>query len=410
MSDIILTTETTPSTPAALKKTSFFDSSDQSYKYVDEWGFVYTLTRESWPRNHLANGQFEFAQRQAPGTLTSMTPGTAARAYGADRWFAANSANDVQFQQVDTITAIETGTTARYYGKYKKLTSSGKIMVGQILTADGTAGLRGMRVRLAVKMKRTVAGSMTVRLGLAQLNSSGTADTIPGYAAGVPSGTWISSWNGAGADPTLGTNVAALTPVANTADGGTISGTGMSCVLSGTMTRYSACFDVPTSARNLIVMVWADSNLAAADELNLTECTLTAGLEIVDWTEIPALAELQQCQRHYTKSFPIGSAPVQNFTIAIGGHIKGNSAQAGANAVAHMGVLYALRMRVAPTITLFNPAAANAFLRQLITPSDATATSATSITDSGFDVTATGLAAWAKGDPIAIHYTADAEL
>jgi hypothetical protein len=396
-----------PAAPTAPKKRVFFDSADGRYKYIDANGLVFTLTSVEWPSNHLVNGGFDYAQRQVAGTLTTYSQ-TASRAYTADRWFACNENASIQYQQIDSITAPETGLVHRFYGRYKKITSAGKMLIGQAVTADGSAALRTKRVRLSVKMRRTVAAAMDVRLGLAQLVAAGTHDSIPGWAAGVPSGTFVSAWGGVGTDPTLGTNVSRLTPVANSGDGGTISGNGMTCTLLGSWKRFSACFDVPSDAKNLIAMVWTDGQPAANDELNITEVMLTDGVEIIDWTPPPRVQELDRCNRFYQKSFPIATAPAQNAGLT--GSWRGNAANAGAVAIVHGFIEFAVALRAVPTIVLFNPAAVNAFLRYIITPSDATATSATQITERGTEVTATGLAAWIAGGGIAIHWTADAEI
>lgn len=398
-----------PSTPAAGKKTFFVDSTDGRYKYVDEGGLIRTLTSVEWPKNHLANGGFNFAQRQVAGTLTGYVPGAASRAYTADRWFVCAETAGIQFQQVDTITAPETGTVHRYYGRWKKITGAGKVMVGQVMTAENSAVLRGKRARFNVKMKRTVAGSMTLRMAVAYLTAAGTHDTIPGWVAGAPSGTFISAWGGSGVDPTLGTNLTQLSPVTGSADGGTIVGSAIQFAATGTMARVSGCFDIPSTAKNVLVLVWSDAQLAINDELNLSEAILTEGVEIVDWVSIPQVAELDRCNRFYAKSFALATAPAQNAGLT--GAWRGNAAQAGAVAFVHGFIPFPVAMRAVPAfVTFFNPSAANAFLRYVITPSDATATSATQITERGTEVTATGLAAWVAGGGVAIHYTADCEL
>lgn len=399
MSPLRLSEQGTPATPGAGDHTLFFDSADKRYKIVDSNGLVTALDAVKLPRNGLINGGFNFAQRQVAGTLTTYSS-TASRIYTADRWGVVNENASVQFQQIDAIAAAETGLLHRYYGRFKKITAAGKIMVVQVVSGEAMADYRGRRVRCHAWLRRTVAAGMTVRLGLAQHTVAGNSDAL-----GV---TFVSAFNGASADPTIGTNMSRLTPVAGSGDGGTIVGNGLNCVLTGAWVRYSACFDVPLDAKNLMFMVWSDAQLAAADELNITQCMLTDGPEICDWVPQPEEVELLRCLRYYCKSFPLATAPAQNTGLT--GAIRGNAAQAGAVAFVHMGIRFPVPMRGAPTIVYFNPAAANAFLRYIITPSDATATSATQITESQAEVTATGLAAWVAGGGVAVHFTADAEI
>lgn len=397
-----------PSVPAVGKYSYFVDSADGKLKAKDgDTGQVYSLSHDEYPKNELINGGFGFAARQVPGTLTTYN-NAAARAYGADRWGMTNQTASLQYQQVDSIAAPEAGLQHRYYGRFKQITGAGKFVVSQVMTGENCAPYRGRVVRFQVKMKRTVAAAMTVRIGLAQLTAAGTVDVVPGYAAGVPSGTFVSAFNANGTDPTLGTNLAYIAPIAGTQDGGTIAGNGMNCVLSGAWVRYSVCFTCPTDYKNLVVLVWTDGQPAALDELNVAEAGFYDGADIVDWIAQPQVSELNRCWRFYQKSFPLATVPAQNAGLA--GAWRGGAANAGAVAIVHGFIQFVTWMRAAPTIVLFNPAAANAFLRYIITPSDATATSATQVTERGTEVTATGLAAWIAGGGVAVHYTADAEI
>ena len=65
-------------------------------------------------------------------------------------------------------------------------------------------------------------------------------------------------------------------------------------------------------------------------------------------------------------------------------------------------------MRAAPSITFYNPAAANANWRNFTAGSDNTPFADPTPTDSGFGITAG--AGPAQGARLGIHYTADAEL
>lgn len=398
-----------PPSPAATKYRGFHDVNDHGRrKYKDANGLVHMMSQAIMPKNYLCNGGFNFAQRQVPGTLTAITPGTASRAYKPDRWFVSNEANDVQFQQNDTIVTPETGLAHRYYGKFKKITAVGKVLVGQILTADATAPLRGRRVRLQCTMKRNNA--MTMRLGFAQLVNAGTTDTVPGYVAGAPSGTFVSAWGGTGVDPTLGLNVSYITPVVNSADGGSIVGSALNCVLGSTWVTYSVCFDVPTNCKNLIVMVWSDAQLAVNDELNMSQGMLVDGVEVVDWQAVPESHEVDEVLRFFNKSFALATAPAQSAGVA--GSVRRPVVIAGAVTTSWNGheIVYPVLMRATPTLTFFNPSAGNAFVRNITLGTDATATAASNGSERSTHINSTGLAAWAVANDSAVHYTADAEL
>jgi hypothetical protein len=67
-------------------------------------------------------------------------------------------------------------------------------------------------------------------------------------------------------------------------------------------------------------------------------------------------------------------------------------------------------MRKTPTVTLYNPAAANAQVRDETAAGDLTASATANVNRKGFNVAATGNAGTAIAGMLGIHWTADAEL
>jgi hypothetical protein len=67
-------------------------------------------------------------------------------------------------------------------------------------------------------------------------------------------------------------------------------------------------------------------------------------------------------------------------------------------------------MRGFPTITLFNPSAGNAQIRNETTPGDCSATATQNISDNAFEVTCTINSGNAAGDWLGVHWVADARL
>lgn len=399
MSRVRFTKMSKPSTPNANKLELYFDSSDLRFKAIDYTGQVHVLTQQETFENMLFNGGFWFAQRQAPGTLTTYS-NTSGRSYGADRWGMTNENASMQYQRIDTSGAPETGLLARYYGKFKKITSAGKMIVSQVVEGSDIMALRGRTVRVQAKMKYSVASSMAVRLGLLYLTSAGTIDSIPA--------TFVSAFGAAGTDPTWGTNLTALAPVL--VDGGTINGLGMDCVLTSSWVRYSATFAVPSNCKNLIAVIWTNGQPAANDELNISEAGLYDGEEIMDWSPRPLGQCLAMCQRFYSKTFNVDTAPAQNTGVNTG-EFKFIAGTAGAGAERSQTFFFPVPMRVAPTtLTAYNPAAANAQVRDETAAGDCTAQAFAGTTERGTAVTATGNAGTVVGGLLGVHITADAEL
>lgn len=404
MSRLTLSKAAAPSAPAAGKVSIYFNSASGRYELIDgDTGQTYPLQAAEFDKNLLVNAGFDLAQRQAPGTLTSYAT-SANRQYGADRWAMMVQTSSLQFQRVDTIGATESGITARMYGKYKQITGAGKAIVLQWVESTSTAPLRGRKVRVQVKMKRTVASSMTIRLGLVQNQAAGTFD--------APTAAFVSAYGSNGVDPTLGASIAAIAPVANTAIGGSISGNYVTCVLSGSWVNYGAVFTAPSDCKNLAVVIITDSQLAINDELNVTEAGLFDGPDVVDWLPQPFANEVDRCQRFYCKSFAIDSAPAQNF--GQGGAVEAIAGKAGATALGgQIGVRFPVRMRATPTtITIYCPTEASAQIDRLngTTPIAHTATATQDSNDCGFAATSTGTANTAVGDLIGLHYSAEAEI
>jgi hypothetical protein len=260
------------------------------------------------------------------------------------------------------------------------------------------AHLRGRTVRFQVKMRYTVAAAMAVRLGLLQLNSAGTVDSMPA--------TFIAAWGAVGTDPTLGTNLAYIAPAS--ASGGSINGNAIDCTLSGSWVTYSGTFVVPSNAKNIAVAVWTNGQPAANDELNLAEAGLYEGCEVRDWFPYNMSVELERCQRYYCKTFPVDTNPAQNAGAA--GSLRFVAGKAGA-ASEYSQFRFPVTMRITPAIiTGYNTSAANAQVRDATAGADCSATAFSNSSDAMTDVAATGNASTAVGNALDLHITADAEL
>lgn len=412
MSFLVLNETVAPSVPAAAKVAMYADTADEKIKVLDDQGFTAALTPDGFrDQNRCMNGDFNFAQRQVPTTLTSSTALAGGRQYAFDRWFQSNAGGTqiVQTQQVSNLAGAEAGIQAAQYGKFKVITAAGKLAVGQIIEGANMAHLLGMRVIVQCKMKYSVAASMAVRLGLVQLTSAGTVDVVSAAANG-----FISAFGATGVDPTLtaAANLAYLTPLV--AENGTITGNGVDIALTTGWLRYSATFLVPATAKNLIPMVWSNANLAINDELNITEFGLYAGEERRDWHPYDEGDELLKIQRYYSKSFPLLLAPAASVAVATGGTGAASIiGKAAATALAvHIPVVYPVQMRIAPTVVLFTPVNAGAVPMRIdgTTPAVQTAVAQLGPTHKGVMVTATGDAAGAVGDLVGVHFTADAEI
>jgi hypothetical protein len=399
MSFLTRTKSASPAAPASGKATSYVDQNGVE-NVIDDGGTNIAVSGRGW-FNWLGNAGFWFAQRQTPATPTTYSS-TAGRAFTADRWAVTNENASAQFARTDTVSAAETGLQARYYGNFTKITSNGKLAISQALLGDDAANLRGRTVRVQFNLKSIVAASATWRVGLIQLTSAGTVDTIPA--------TFISAFNAASTDPTLGANLSYIAPKSgSTADNATITGNAISCTVTTSWQRFGALFDVPTNCKNLIVMVWSDAQVTTTNGIAMSQATLVDGYEIQVWKPEDLEEEYQRVSRFIVKTFANDTAPAQNLGVNTG-NLDSIAGKAGATALgAQIPWRFPERLWTAtPTVTLYNPAAANAQVRDVGAGVDCSA-AASVVTTTNLRVTATGNAGTAVGNQVSIHAFVDAE-
>ena len=118
--------------------------------------------------------------------------------------------------------------------------------------------------------------------------------------------------------------------------------------------------------------------------------------------------ELERAQRYYAKTFPLATAPAQNAgtsgALVVSQGVGASTAQKGAF------WSFPTRMIKAPGLTLFNPSAANAQVRNLDTNSDCSASAADLVSEWGASFNMTTPVGSAAGQRLAIQLVADARL
>lgn len=329
--------------------------------------------------NVLINNGFDLAQRQTPGTLTTISQD----AYSADQWRISRENTDLQYQRNDA--HAESGLTSRYYGSFKKITSTGKFMVYQILEGINSAPLKGRTIVFQARMK--ASSSKTIKMAILELQNGGTMDSIPA--------TFVSAWGANGVNPTLGSNLAIITAA-------------QSKSVTTAWQNFSVSVTVPTNSKNIIVALWSDSQFAANDILHVAEAGLYISNTVQTWKPRPFAQELLLCQRYYWKTFALDTAPAQNAGLNTE-EFRAPAPVAGANTQRLTKCQFPVTMRAVPTVTLFNPAAANANVRDATAAADCSSPSTTAFAN-GILISCTGNASTAVGGDLRVHITADAKL
>ena len=387
-----------PGTPTAGSTVLYVDTTGLLHQ-KDDTGLDLVIPESGMrDQNVVINGNFDYAQRQAPGTLTTYS-NTSGRTYGADRWGVTNENASIQYIRTDTATTPQTGLNSRMFGTYSKITSTGKLFISQVVAGSDCLHLRGRTVRLQMKLKASAA--KTLRVFLIQNANAATLDAI--------AATFISVFGANTVDPTFGTNLSKIAPVI--ADNATIASSGLSCSVTTAWQRFGATFLLPTDYKNLVAVVGTDSQFAAADSFSISEVGLYDGGEIREWAERMQAQQFANCQRYYCTSFAEGTAPVQNGGVV--GCITGIAGKAGATALAgKIWVNYPVTMFKLPTVTIYCPTEASAQIDRIdgTTPIAHTATAQLHNSTNGFFATSTGTTNTGVGDTIALHYAADAEI
>jgi hypothetical protein len=180
--------------------------------------------------------------------------------------------------------------------------------------------------------------------------------------------------------------------------------------LTTTATRYTVTTTLGAGINQVgLFFTWFPFGTAGAndyvefDDVQLEIAPQATAFERLPWGEIRSLIA-----RYYRKTFPYDTAPAQAGGLA-GAHTYPLSIAA---AVASIGApaTMAIQMRKTPVVTFYNPAAANAFVRNVTGATDATATATVNAGDMGFGITETGIIGWVVGDQLAVHYQADARI
>lgn len=164
---------------------------------------------------------------------------------------------------------------------------------------------------------------------------------------------------------------------------------------------------------------WTAGNfVAAAGQTNLVT-TLGATLSITDvqvelgsvptpFETYPLPILLALCQRYYEKSFLFATTPAQNTGTGTGEYCF-TAAVAGAATERAPSVPFKVTKRAAPSITLFNPSAANGQVRDTTAGADCSVANASGVSDAGFLLSCTGAAGTLVGNRLGVHWVAEAD-
>jgi hypothetical protein len=247
--------------------------------------------------------------------------------------------------------------------------------------------------QIPTEVVRRLAGK-TVRLSF---DVRGGAD----FSGSSLTGVWYSGTAGGQIATLSGTGIGFATGAAASANIniGTIIGSAQ---------RFSMTYAVPADALDLAFRLFANlaGTAGAADYWEVANVRLGTNASNA-FQEVDLTAVRDDLLRYYRKSFASETLPAQDVGSGAG-ELRFPAITAGATAQRSGSLRFGAPMRSAPTVTLFNPSAANAQARDLTAGADCASTSAVNVSEHGFDVSCTGAAGTAAGNDIGVHWVADA--
>lgn len=316
-------------------------------------------------RNRITNGDARVKQRAAP-TLT------AAYQYGAvDRFMAAVgggtgiSGTIGQLSNSGFSSGLGVGAVAASW-------TTGNVLVQQRIEAANVKDMNGKVVTFSGKVYHDFGSTRTIAVSLRKPTAldNHTSQTV------------------------LGTDGSFSAP-------------------SGVVTSFSFTVTLgATDADNgLAVLVYDNAvNTVTNKNFAVGDLQLEIGSVATPFEQRPFGLELMLCQRYYEKSFPYATTPAQNLGVdAASGAFCFMAPNAGAGNERSHDCAFRVRKRATPTMTGFNPSAANAQVRDINIPGDCSGTTFIPW-DNGFRVTCTGNAGTAQWGVLQIAWAAEAEL
>ena len=306
----------------------------------------------SFLRNRIINGEMQIDQRNA-GAATANTIND----YTVDRWQVLQSVTGKLIAQQNAAAVTPPTGFTNYLGvtsqsSYSVLTGDYYMLI-QLIEGYNIADLGwGTASAQTITLSFWVRSSLTGTFGGALKNNAAnrsypftysipTANTwtaISVTIAGDTSGTWEKTTS-AGIQVQFGLGV-----------GSTFSGTAGAWAGANLVSATGATSVVGTNGATFYIT-----------GVQLEQNTSATPFERRLYNQ-----ELANCQRYFTMSFPQGTAPAQNAGTT--GAITGQGQAANAPAYAY--APFKTTMRATPTITTYNPSAANANWRNTTASSD----------------------------------------
>lgn len=326
------------------------------------------------PFNLAVGADFRVSPWSEGTSITAATtPANSDDTYVVDCWNLLSDGNDIIDITQDTDdTFLATVQTAN-----KKF--------GIIQFVENARALPAIGGTVSVSVEAKGTGDVDeVRIGILAWDS--TSDTVTSDV--------VSAWENAATNPTL---------VANW----TYENTPSAHNLTGSFQTFKEeAVDIDTAnTTNIAIFIWTNvTDASATDTLSIRRVQVEVSSSAGSFLHRSAQEEQELVARYYQKSFAAATAPAQNAGVA--GAMRFTAAGGGVFAYT---VPYIPRMRVSPTVTTYNPSAANSSARNLSDSTD-TAINPLHASDRNHAIAPVGTDPTDADDVMTYHWVADARL
>jgi len=328
-------------------------------------------------RNLFTNGAMDVWQRGS----TSINCAAATRTYVPDRWTVLSAVGIMPAIRADSfvpggssrwslqVTGVSTGTTCR---------------ISQRIESGNSADIRGNKMTFSAQVQNLTGAAFTPRLYVntptAVDNFASVNNQISAALQSCPAGSVVGDG--------VVTRVSFTFDVAD-----------FTTVTTGAALGLEIQFEVPTGFLD-----------AATKNFRITEMQLELGDVVTPFENIHFAIEMARCLRYYQKSFPYATTPAQNTAAFRGAAFY--TVHTAAVFTDGVRIYWNGPMRANPTMTFFNPAAANALWRNrgVVADSAAVTTASAETDETGVNITNAQVAGDTVSSAIYVHWQADAEL
>jgi hypothetical protein len=343
-------------------------------------------------KNRIINGAMVIDQRNAGASVTPTSVAT----YTLDRWLnIASVSSKFSVQQSSTApsgfinSALMTSLSA-YTVFAAEAFTIGQRLEGYNVSDLGWGTANAKTVTLSFWVRSSLTGTFggSLRNGAADrsypfsyvISSANTWEQKSITIIGDTSGTWLTT-NGIGIN--LSFSIGA---------GSSLSGTAGAWVAGSFVSATGATSVVGTNGATFYI----------------TGVQLEVGTQATSFEYRQYTTELQLCKRYYDKTFAINTAPAQN--IGRSGALETVAVRAATATGLSSYFRFSVPMRATPTVTTYNPFAANAQARNLDTSSDCSSTSIDNMNEIGGKFQYTLPLSTVSTNLISLQWSADAEL